>query len=154
MTSAKQRRGLSAAQIREKWREIGPLHARWFAVPTGAQGRADLTAELRSLDHGAAVVLCDSQFGSRSRCRAVARRGGVALTREFVALPNLRNAVILVQDAPDTAHYVADCFLAPPPVATAMGRAQGHLTSLLRAVARSRTRPVMLPGRVVFGRRA
>jgi hypothetical protein len=154
MTSGSQIRTGSVAEIREKWQLIGPQHAHWFAVPVGTRGRAHLAAELRALEHGAAVVLCDSQFGSRRRCRAVARGGGVALTREFVALPTLVKAVLLVQDAPETARYVADCLLAPPPVATAVGRAQRYLTPILQVVARSRTRAVLLPGRVVFGHRA
>lgn len=142
------------AEIREKWRMVAPLNAQWFAVPIGRSRRDVLAAELRAMDVGAAVVLCDGRLGSRRRCRTVAGRGGVALAQEFVAVPTLVGAVMLVQDASETARYVADCFLAPPPVATAVGRAQRHLTRLLRAGVRSRTRAAILPGRVVIGHRA
>jgi hypothetical protein len=140
--------------VAQRWIAAVPAEAQWYAVPHTRSGRARTKTELDALPTGACVVLCDSWLLSRSRCRAIAARSAVSLTREYLALPTLARAVALVQDEPGTAKYLATSLLAPPPGSPIRSRAQGLLVPVVRLILKSRLRSVAFGGRVVLGARA
>jgi len=152
MRDAEHRSGCDAA--RSKWSVVTPQDARWFAVSHSPKSRARVVAALRDLPAGAPVVLCDTWPLSRQRCRKLALRAGVCVVREYVALPTLHTAVVLVQDMPSTARYVASRLLAAPPTSSLRARLDAAALPLARWILSTSSRSAVFGGRVVLGARA
>lgn len=139
--------------IRDKWWPALPTGACWYSVPRTIAGRARLADELRGLAAGTPVVLCDRWPHSRSRTRALLSQAGIRLAREYVALPTLSSAGVLVEDDDATASYVAVRFGSAPPAASWRGRLLVRLAPLGRRMLAGRWRGVAFGGRVVIGLR-
>jgi hypothetical protein len=139
--------------VRDRWRTALPADARWYLIPHTRGGRFRLAAELRGLSAGSQVVLCDSWPRSRARTRALVSGAGIRLVREYVALPTLSSAGVLVEDDDTTAGYVAARFGSAPPAASWRGRLLGWLVPLGRAMLAGRWRGLIFGGRMSIGLR-
>lgn len=137
--------------VREKWRPALPADACCYAVPIAIRRRRRLVGELRRLPAGSHVVLYDHWPGSRQRCRTLAARGGVRLVREYVALPTLSSAGLLVEDDDAVAGYVASRFGSVPPAAGLRTRLLARSVPLAGRILAGRWRGLAFGGRVVIG---
>ena len=139
--------------VSEKWRPALPVDACCYAVPMAFHGRRRVVSELLRLPAGSRVVLYDHWPGSRRRCRTLAARGGVRLVREYVALPTLSSAGVLVEDDDAVAGYVASRFGSVPPAAGLRARLVTRLVPLAGRILAGRWRALAFGGRVVIGER-
>jgi hypothetical protein len=132
---------------------VSPTDARWFAVTHAPRARSQLVADLEELPVGTCVVLCDGWLLSRGRCRRLASRCSIAVAREYVALPTLSGALVLLQDEAGTARYLAASLLSAPPTPTVRARIQEMLIPVVGRAVSSRLRSAVFAGRVVIGTR-
>ena len=109
-------------------------------------------AELRALPGGTPVVLLDRRPGGRFRARRIASAGAMVIDRQYVALPSLRQAIVMAEDSRDSLRWACRSLVASPP-----GITWAHVL-LDTAIKLLRWRPEMLSwvaaGRVVVGRTA
>jgi hypothetical protein len=108
--------------------------------------------DLRRLPDGTRVCLVVDRPGARLRLRRAARRAGIVLERELIAVPSSRSPVVLVDDHRDSVHAFWHSVLTPPP-----GLARGWLPATL-VICAGRRMPwtwtgAIAPGRVVVGRK-
>jgi hypothetical protein len=139
--------------VARRWRVVSPTDARWFAVTHAPRARSQLVADLEELPVGTCVVLCDGWLLSRGRCRRLASRCSIAVAREYVALPTLSGALVLLQDEAGTARYLAASLLSAPPTPTVRARIQEMLIPVVGRAVSSRLRSAVFAGRVVIGTR-
>lgn len=137
--------------IAGRWEVAVPVDAQWYLVPHTRKGQAHLVKSLGALEPGSCVVLCDAWLLSRSRCRLIASRSAVTVTREYLALPTLRHAIALVQDDRGIAKYFAERLLAARPGSSLRARTEALLVPIVRVVLTSRLRRIAF-GRIVLGR--
>jgi hypothetical protein len=95
----------------ERWRVVAPAGA----VRVDIDLRARPSGGLPRLAPGGAFVLCASGPFARLRVRRAAARGGVALEREYLALPSGAQPAFLVQDGRAALDYFRRRILAAPP---------------------------------------
>lgn len=125
-----------------------------MAVDVGSGPRAvrRAIAELRALPGGTPVVLLDHRPGGRFRARRIASAGAMVIDRQYVALPSLRQAIVVAEDSRDSLRWACHSLVASPP-----GITWAHVL-IDTAVKLLRWRPAMLSwvaaGRVVVGRTA
>jgi hypothetical protein len=109
-------------------------------------------AELRALPGGTPVVLLDGRPGGRLRARRIASAGAMDIDRQYVAIPSLRQAIVMAEDSRDSLRWACRSLVASPP-----GITWAHVL-LDTAIKLLRWRPEMLSwvaaGRVVVGRTA
>jgi hypothetical protein len=109
-------------------------------------------AELRALPGGTPVVLLDGRPGGRLRARRIASAGAMVIDRQYVAIPSLRQAIVMAEDSRDSLRWACRSLVASPP-----GITWAHVL-LDTAIKLLRWRPEMLSwvaaGRVVVGRTA
>ena len=107
---------------------------------------------LRAIPAGTAVVLLRDQPLSRRHLRRLARRAGIHIDRELVAVPSTRNPVVLVDETEHAVrHFWNDVVTVPPGLALA-----SLPVSVVLRVARSlpwHWTGAVAPGRVLIGRR-
>jgi hypothetical protein len=139
--------------VARRWKVVSPTEARWFAVPHMPRARSQLVADLEELPVGTCVVLCDSWLLSRGRCRKLASQCSIVVAREYVALPTLSGALVLLQDEAGTARYLADNLLSAPPTPTMRARIQEMLIPVVGRTVSHRMRSAVFAGRVVIGTR-
>ena len=138
---------LGSAPSQAPWRELGPGGPDDIVELWHARG-----ADLRALPAGQSAFLIEDRVLARRRLRRIARRHGLVLERELVAIPSPRDAVVLVDDRPESVrHFWANVVTVPP------GISRGWLpATLLLAVARRAPwtwTGAAAPGRVVIARR-
>jgi hypothetical protein len=92
-----------------------------------------LAAELRARPPGTPVTIVDRGWWDGPWRWALARRAGLALEREFVAVPSIRAPLFLVERGAHTRSYFARRLLAVPPGVT-LGF--GPLSAALRVAGR------------------
>ena len=90
----------------EAWQAVTIRPAVAFHLPRGASARRALAVEMRALPADTPVVFCDGSRRGRGACRRVARRAGIELQGEYLAIPSLRCPRYLVEDAPETLGYL------------------------------------------------
>jgi hypothetical protein len=134
----------------ERWRVVAPAGAVRVDIDLRARPSG---GGLPRLAPGGALVLCASGPFARRRVRRAAARGGVALEREYLALPSGAEPAFLVQDGPAALDYFRRRILATPPglartawlAEVALRAARALPTAVLTAV---------VPGRLAIGRPA
>ncbi|MEU7872915.1 hypothetical protein [Dactylosporangium sp. NPDC049140] len=94
-----------AQALEQRWRLLVPRGA--VVVPV--ERRRDAVRRVRALPAGTEVAL----VGGR-RLRRVARRAGVRIRAEYVALPSLAEPVTLTQVTPGSLHWTARAVLTVP----------------------------------------
>jgi hypothetical protein len=133
----------------QRWRLLAPAGAVAVSIPPGLRATRRTAAQLRDLPAGTPVVLLDHRPFGRLRARRIEATGTIVVDREYVALPSLRRAIVLVEDTADTLRWACHSLVTPPPGVT-WAHAPIHL-----AVALLRRRPgaaALAAGRVVVGR--
>jgi hypothetical protein len=134
----------------QRWRLLAPAGAVAVSIPPGRRPVHRTAAQLRALPAGTPVVLLDHRPGGRLRARRIAATGAIMVDREYIALPSLRRAIVLIEDTADALRWACRSVVAPPPGVT-WTHAPIHL-----AIAMLRRRPgavaPLAVGRVVVGR--
>lgn len=134
----------------QRWRLLAPAGAVAVSIPRGLRTIRRTAAQLRALPAGTPVVLLDHRPGGRLRARRIAATGAIVVDREYVALPSLRRAIVLIEDTADALRWACRSLVAPPPGVT-WTHAPMHA-----AIAMLRRRPgvaaSLAAGRVVVGR--
>ena len=139
----------------ERWRE------NWLAVsPTGGvllhvgRSRSERQASRRTvaaLSAGTPVVLTASAPGAIGRCRSFASQTGIALEREYLALPSARTPAYLVEDAPASVAVFLESVLVAPPGVPFLAAFEVALR-VVRALKPWHLVRAAAPGRVAVGR--
>lgn len=119
-------------------------------IPAGLLAVHRTAAELRALPHGTPVVLLDHRPGGRLRTRRIAATGAIVVDRQYVALPSLRRAIVVVEDTAEALRWACRSLVAPPPGVTWMHALVDAGVKFLRH--RPGTAGVLAAGRVVVGR--
>lgn len=136
----------------QRWRLLAPDGAVAVDVGSGARAVRRVIAELRAMPGGTPVVLLDHRPGGRLRARRIAAAGAIAIDRQFVALPSLRQAIVVAEDSRDSLRWAFRSLVAPPPGVT---WTHGLLDAAVRLL---RRRPEVAgwvgAGRIVVGRTA
>jgi len=136
----------------QRWRLLAPERAVTVDVGAGPLAVRRAIAELRALPGGTPVVLLDRRPGGRFRARRIASAGALLIDRQYVAIPSLRQAILVADDSRDSLRWAFRSLVAPPP-----GITWAHVL-LDTAVKLLRWRPEVASwasgGRVVVGRTA
>jgi hypothetical protein len=140
-----------AARWRDNWRAVSPPGA--VRVELGRSGAAAREAEraVRAMPAGAPVVLAAAGLGSARRCRRLARRTGLVLEREFLAVPSVTAPAYLVEAERGPIDVFLTTVLVTPPGAP-LAHAVDAVLGLVRALRPVRVMRALAPGRVVVGR--
>jgi hypothetical protein len=135
----------------ERWRLLAPDAAVVIDIPSRPLAVRDTAARVRALPAGSTVVLLDHRRGSR-RARRIAASAGVAVDREYVALPSLRRAIVVAEDSANALRWACRSLVAPPPAVTWAHAPVSGVIELLRRYPTLASR--LAAGRVVVGRTA
>ena len=133
----------------QRWGLLAPREAVAVNVQSGPLSVRRTAKELRALPAGTPVVLLDHRPGGRLRARRIAATGAIVVDRQYVALPSLRRAIVVVEDTTDALRWTCWSLVTPPP-----GVTWAHaLTDAAVTFLRRRPRAAgSLAGRVVVGR--
>jgi len=99
-------------------------------------------------------VLCDVAPASHGRGRRLASASGVAIEREYVAIPSLRRPLFILQDGPASARYFWTHVATVPPDVTRHAGLMSAIVRLTAVLAPWRPFRRVLPTGVMIGRRA
>jgi hypothetical protein len=136
----------------QRWRLLTPHEAVVVNVPSGLLAVRRVAARLRNLPTGTPVVLLDARLGGRLRSRRIVAADVIIVERQYVALPSLRNAIVVAEDSKASLLWACRTVVAPPP-----GITWTHAIVDV-AVKCMRSRPWLATwlarGRVVIGRTA
>jgi hypothetical protein len=136
----------------QRWRLLAPEGAVAVDVSSGPRAVQRAIAELRALPGGTPVVLLDYRPGGRWRARRIAAAGAVLIDRQYVALPSLRQAIVVADDSRDSLRWACRSLIAPPPGITWAHALFSMAVKLLRR--RPEVASWISAGRVVVGRAA
>ncbi len=117
------------------------------------RNRRDLVQAIAGLAPGAPVVVSTSAPWAAARCRRFARRAGIDIHREYLALPTARTPAYIVEDAPASAATFVHDVLVVPPRAVVSAPIDAALTLIRRLDDPSRALRMLAPGRIVVGAR-
>lgn len=142
---------MGAARWRDNWRVVGPADAVRVELGRSRRSRRGAERAVRTLSAGTPVVLSAAGPGATGRCRRLARRTGLVLEREFLAVPSAAAPAYLVEDERGPVEVFLESVLVTPP-GVPLARAVDALLGLVRKL-----RPVWLvralaPGRIAVGR--
>jgi hypothetical protein len=134
----------------QRWRLLAPAGAVAVKVPSGLLAVRRTAAELRTLPAGTPVVLLDHRRGGRLRTRRITATGALVVDRQYVALPSLHQAIVVVEDTADALRWACRSLVAPPPGVTRTHALIDAGVKFLRR--RPGAAGVLAAGRVVVGR--
>jgi hypothetical protein len=134
----------------QRWRLLAPREAVAVDVPSGLLAVRRTAAELRALPARTPVVLLDHRPGGRLRTRRIAATGAIVVDRQYVALPSLRRAIVVVEDTTDALRWACRSLVAPPPGVTWAHALTDTAVRFLRH--RPGAAGSLAAGRVVVGR--
>jgi hypothetical protein len=134
----------------QRWRLLAPREAVAVDVASGLLAVRRTAAELRGLPAGTPVVLLDHRPGGRLRTRRIAATGAIVVDRQYVALPSLRRAIVVVEDTTDALRWACRSLVAPPPGVTWAHALTDTAVRFLRR--RPGAAGSLAAGRVVVGR--
>lgn len=107
---------------------------------------------LRDLPCGTPVVLLTDVAFSRLRLRLLARRAGIRIDRELIAVPSTSASLVLVDDSKSAVRHFWAAVATVPPGLTRSSAPATLLVTLARKLPWRLTGAVA-PGRVLIGRR-
>jgi hypothetical protein len=136
----------------QRWRLLAPSDAVVVDVPPGLLAARRVAVQLRALPAGTPVVLLDSRPGGHLRTRRIAAAGVLVVDRQYVALPSLRNAIVVAEDTSGCLLWACRSLVAPPPGVTWAHALVDIAVSFLRR--RPGLAGWLAAGRVVVGRTA
>jgi hypothetical protein len=90
---------------REQWRVLMPPGTVSLDMPMSPFARRRILKQARALPPNTVVALCDANPGSRWRCRRFARRAGIRIDREYLAIPFIHSPTYYIQDTSEAIHY-------------------------------------------------
>jgi hypothetical protein len=90
---------------REQWRVLMPPGTVSLDIPVSPVARRRILKQARALPPKTVVALCDANPGSRWRCRRFARRAGIRVDREYLAIPFIHSPTYYIQDTSEAIHY-------------------------------------------------
>lgn len=131
-------------------------------LPTGSEivevrrvrgARRNLGERVRSLPSGTSVVLVDRSFGSRRRDRSIARRAGVRIDRELLAIPAAGMTAFAVDDVPATIAAFWRRFVTVPSGVTLYALPVAVVARTIGLAHPWRLVGAVVPGRVTVGTR-
>lgn len=149
MTTAVNRGEVVAGRV-PSWLPLLPAGTVQLRVAPGRGTRR----RLQALPNGTPVALLDSRWGSRRRLRRAAVRGGVELSREYLLLPGLAAAVLVVEDAPAPVSWLWRTVATVPPGSVRTAPLVEAAVRLGRSVLPAGALGRVAPGRLALGRRA
>jgi hypothetical protein len=138
----------------DRLRHVVPASTTWVRVPSTRTERAETADRLRRMPPGTTIVLADPRPGSRRRSRVLARRSGVRIERELLAIPSVETPVYAVEDVAPAVASFWNSFVTVPAGVTASAL---PVTLAIRLVAVLRAWGLIgaiVPGRVTVGRRS
>jgi hypothetical protein len=134
----------------QRWGLLAPPEAVTVDVRPGLLAVRRTAAELRALPAGTPVVLLDHRPGGRLRMRRIAATGSIVVDRQYVALPSLRRAIVVVEDTTDTLRWACWSLVTPPPGVTRAHALADAAVKFLRR--RPGAAGSLAAGRVAVGR--
>jgi hypothetical protein len=134
----------------QRWGLLAPREAVAVDVRSGLLAVRRTAAELRALPAGTPVVLLDHRPGGRLRARRIAATGSIVVDRQYVALPSLRRAIVVVEDTTDALRWACRSLVTPPPGVTRAHALADAAVKFLRR--RPGAAGSLAAGRVVVGR--
>jgi hypothetical protein len=134
----------------QRWRLLAPAEAVTLEIPSGLLAVRRTAAELRALPAGTPVILLDHRPGGRLRTRRIAATGAIMVDQQYVALPSLRRAIVMVEDTADALRWACRSLVAPPPGVTWTHALIDAGVKFLRR--RPAAAGALAAGRVVVGR--
>jgi hypothetical protein len=90
---------------REQWRVLMPPGTVSLDMPISPIARRRILKQARALPPNTVVALCDANPGSRWRCRRFARKAGMRVDREYLAIPFIHSPTYYIQDTSEAIHY-------------------------------------------------
>lgn len=141
-----------AERWRDNWRAVVPAGAVRVPVARSRSRRRAQERVLRQLPAGSDVALCAAAPGATRRCRALASRAGLQISREYLALPSASAPGYLVQDAPAPVDLLVETVLVTPPGSRLSALFDAGFR-IVRRLKPHRLIRILAPGRVVVGRR-
>jgi hypothetical protein len=132
---------------------VAPRNAFEVHLAPFKRSRRDLVDAIAGLAPGSPVVVSTSAPWAAARCRRFARRAGIDIHREYVALPTARTPAYIIEDAPASAATFVQCVLIVPPRAVVSGPIDAALALIRRLQDPSRVLRMLAPGRIVVGAR-
>lgn len=133
----------------QRWRLLAPANAAVVDVPSRPLAVRKTIELVRALPGGSPVILLDHRPGSR-RTRRIASASALRVQREYIAVPSLRAAIMVVEDSSDSLRWTCRSLLTPPPGSTWAHAALHGLVAVLRRYPWLASR--LAAGRVVVGR--
>lgn len=133
----------------ERWRLLAPANALVVDVPSRPLAVRRTVALVRALPNGSPVILLDHRPGSR-RTRRIASASTLLIQREYIAVPSLRAAIMVVEDSSDSVRWTCRSLLTPPPGSTWAHAPVHAAVAVLRRCPWLASR--LAAGRVVVGR--
>jgi hypothetical protein len=134
---------------------LTPPGAPWLLLcPPGAV-EIDLSTgpvDVEPLPLGLTVVLRAQRLFSRRRLRKAARELGVVVEREFVVLPSVENAMVVIDDTAEAIRYFWSAVATVPPGLAFTAVPASAVLGLARLLP-WRLTGAAVPGRIVIGRR-
>jgi hypothetical protein len=134
----------------QRWGLLAPREAVTVDVRSGLLAVRRTAAELRALPAGTPVVLLDHRPGGRLRVRRIAATGSIVVDRQYVALPSLRRAIVVVEDSTDALRWACWSLVTPPPGVTRAHALADAAVKFLRR--RPGAAGSLAAGRVAVGR--
>ena len=134
----------------QRWGLLAPREAVAVDVPAGPLAVRRTARELRALPAGTPVVLLDHRLGGRLRVRRIAATGSIVIDRQYVALPSLRRAIVVVEDSTDALRWACWSLVTPPPGVTRAHALADAAVKFLRR--RPGAAGSLAAGRVAVGR--
>jgi hypothetical protein len=135
----------------QRWRLLAPADAAVVDVPSRPFAVRRTAARVRAMPGNSAVILLDHRPASL-RTRRIANASALRVDREYVALPSLRAAVVVVEDSGGSLTWTCRSLIAPPPGLTWTHGFVHAAVALLRRYPGLASR--LAAGRIVIGRTA
>jgi hypothetical protein len=135
----------------QRWRLLAPANAAVVDIPSGPFAVRRTAGLVRAVPGNSAVILLDRRPASR-RTRRIAKASAMTVEREYVALPSLRAAIVVVEDSRDPLTWTCRSLITPPPGSTWAHGLMHAGVAMLRRYPRLASR--LAAGRIVVGRTA
>ncbi|MDX6246895.1 MAG: hypothetical protein QOF10_255 [Kribbellaceae bacterium] len=143
--------------VPEEARGPHPRLSPWMALcPLGTieiDARTTDAAGVGRLAPDLPVVLLDQRPFARRRLRRLARRFSVEVEREFIVLPTMRSAIVLIDDTEAAVRHFWTAIATVPPGLAITALPASALLGLARILPWSWTGAIA-PGRALVGRRS
>jgi len=143
---------MAAVDRASSWRVLDGGAAVQVQLPRARSDVAELINLVRGLPSGTSVAVWDATRWARRRCRRFAAVAELSIAIEYIAVPSVGSPLYLVQDAPETLRFFWSEVAALP--FRSRLRLPGEIAlRLVRALSLWRWTSLVLPQRVVVGRR-